>query len=98
MRMLAGTYWDPVSSSEKEYPNVRVRCDDGWTIIDYKLDKEVEKYFSSFGICTEYVASSALADRVSFTEWWLPYAEGDAFYVAEDCKECKDGGEGTMST
>lgn len=45
-----------------EWPNVKVRCQDGWTILDYDLDSYISHYFSSF---TSYVKIFLCQNQIS---------------------------------
>jgi hypothetical protein len=52
-----GVQWiRPIAGNQEngeEYPNIQVRCSEGWTILDYNLDSMISQYFSSFSSWTE---------------------------------------------
>ena len=74
-----------------EYPSIKVRCYDGYMILDYSLDPNIANYFSSFWIWTDDAASSTLSDRVTWTDWFLPYSESNTlnFRLSPDCSTCE---------
>ena len=74
-----------------DFPSIQVRCYDGYMILDYSLDNNIASYFSSFWIWTDDAASSALSDRVTWTNWYLPYSDTNTlnFRLSPDCNTCE---------
>jgi len=70
-------------------PSILVRCSAGWAILDYSLDANILKYFSSFMQVDEgFFTMDVSSEHLNWDEWLQ--IENVTFSVAEDCSVCDD--------
>jgi len=56
----------------EDYPIIRAKCSNGYIIIDYNYDNEVEQYFTSFQKWHYAMAGPLNDDSVNWEKWWRP--------------------------
>eukprot|EP00486_Rosalina_sp_Unknown_P004769 CAMPEP_0201570246 /NCGR_PEP_ID=MMETSP0190_2-20130828/12401_1 /ASSEMBLY_ACC=CAM_ASM_000263 /TAXON_ID=37353 /ORGANISM="Rosalina sp." /LENGTH=816 /DNA_ID=CAMNT_0047993567 /DNA_START=127 /DNA_END=2574 /DNA_ORIENTATION=- len=89
-----GFHWiRPLVDSNDEYPNIYVRCNNGYTILnpslfDFFNYHHIKSLFTSYSDVTDFVASSSLNDHVTWREWYLPADDDTVWCIAEDCHTC----------
>jgi len=99
-----GYHWIRPLSTDEVYPNIYVKCVDGYTMLDPSLmdffnAHHIKSLFTTYNDVTDFVASSSLNDHVTWTEWFLPADEATKWKVAEDCSACEEvDGLGDKST
>ena len=69
------------------YPSILVRCHQGWTIMDYTLDSNIQYYFSSWQQFTSDTASMDTSFERKNWNHWLQVHNVD-FSVSDDCQTC----------
>jgi len=99
-----GYHWIRPLSTDEVYPNIYVKCVDGYTMLDPSLmdffnAHHIKSLFTTYSDVTDFVASSSLNDHVTWTEWFLPADDATKWKVAEDCSACEEAdGLGDKST
>jgi len=99
-----GYHWIRPLSTDEAYPNIYVKCVDGYTMLDPSLmdffnAHHIKSLFTTYSDVTDFVASSSLNDHVTWTEWFLPADDATKWKVAEDCSACEEAdGLGDKST
>ena len=86
-----GTYWLKLldDTDEVSYPPVNLECINGYAILDYNRDANIEQYFTSFKYWHYGVVGPAPDDRVNWQEWYLPFASDiTKFALSPDCNSC----------
>jgi len=90
-----GYHWIRPMFSSDDFPNIYVKCVDGYTLLDPSLmalenHHHIKGIFSSYSDITDFMASASLNDHVTWREWLLPADEGTHFKVSEDCSTCSE--------
>jgi len=82
-------------SDDETYPNIYVKCVDGYTLLDPSLMAlenyhHIKSYFTSYSDITDFMASSSLNDHKTWRQWFSPADEDTKFMVSEDCSSCME--------
>ena len=93
LQILSNLELSLLSPSEQDYltaPIVRVRCYNGYAIIDPNMDENWISYFTSFHDWKVNTAGPDLEDHVSWNEWFLPsqILDGIEYSISPDCRQC----------
>jgi len=101
-----GYHWIRPIADGEEYPNIYVKCVDGYTMLDPSLMDffnyhHIKALFTTYNDVTDFVASSSLNDHVTWEQWYLPAANDPdmKWAISEDCSSCAETDEfGDKST
>jgi len=72
------------------YPVVKVKCSNGYTILDYNLDSEISSYFTSFLKWHYSLAGPSQSQHINLEEWYVPDDGSTKYLVSDDCSSCDE--------
>ena len=68
-------------------PSIKVRCFEGWTILDYSLDSNIENYFSStMQVHDGFLTMDVSKEHLNWDEWFK--IDNVVFSTSTDCQSC----------
>jgi len=73
-----------------DYPLIKVKCSNGYAILDYSLDNEISSYFTSFEQWHISIAGAAQAEHINLQEWFIPDDGNTKYLVSESCDVCDE--------
>jgi len=83
---------------EDSYPAIHQKCDNGYMVIDYNEDPNVQHYFSTFMSWHYALSGPSAMDPSNWQQWWLPsndFLESNKdteeyfrFVISPDCSTC----------
>eukprot|EP01084_Bolivina_argentea_P157701 274790_1 len=72
---------------QNTFPSILVRCYNQWTILDYNLDPNIKKYFTSFMNTTlDFGSMNVGFEHINWPNWLQ--INNVQFTISENCNEC----------
>ena len=72
---------------DDEYPSILVKCSSGWTIFDYSLDNNIEKYFTSLmHVHDNFATMDYSIEHLNWKEWLN--IDDVLLSTSQNCKSC----------
>jgi len=73
-----------------DYAIVKVKCSNGYTMLDYSLDSDISTYFTSWLKWHYSIAGPSQSDHVNWEEWYVPDDGNSKYLVSENCDVCDE--------
>ena len=72
-----------------EYPPVKLKCSNGYTILDYNRDNNLQDYFTSWAMWHYAAAGPLNGDTVNWRSWYKDGSQAK-YLVSPDCDVCDE--------
>lgn len=73
-----------------DYPVVKVKCSNGYTMLDYNLDNDISSYFTSFLKWHYSIGGASQTDHINWQEWFVPNDGATKYIVSDACDVCDE--------
>jgi len=76
-----------------DYPVTKVKCSNGYAMLDYSLDTDIASYFTSFLKWHHKIAGASQTDHVNLQEWFVPNDGNTKYIVSDACDVCEESAQ-----
>lgn len=79
-------------NDQETYPIVKVKCSNGYAILDVNYDANIKEYFTSWAMWHSAIAGPTNGDIVDWDNWFIKsrYDRTNKFLLSPDCNTCEE--------